>query len=202
MPSKETLAKDSSLLSRKARRVWKRGKGWVTMPGRARKPLTEKQTRNTFYDRQFELEDLLSIIRRLQREGETQIVPNLQQEAENLTQEIARDINKHAITRALRANRVLDPKIRRDVRYAVNAVSANPSPENQRVQNNRMARALGKKFGPFAQDYNRMLKEIGSQASALIPVRGAVKRTVFAAPLSPFARVRRLFRRGRGKRPG
>ncbi len=202
MPSKETPAKDPNIVVRKTRRMWKRGKGWITMPSRARKPLTETQIRRAFYEKAFNIEDLLSIARRLEREGERRKSEDLQKEVVHMSRELLMDMNAHAITRALRANRILDSRTKEKVRWAMYRLNEDHSTSNAQAQNEKLSMVLGKKFKPFAEDYNRVMATIPIQVRGLITRRQEPRRTVFVARPSPFGIVRKLFRRGRGKRSG
>lgn len=202
MDPKSTRKKEPSPLRQKAVRAWKRGKGWVTMPSRSRKPLTEAQIRRAFYEQAFDLQDLLSIIRRLIREGDTRNVKRLENEAIQMGKELSNEMNTHAVTRALRAQRVFDSSIKQRVRYAMHRINTNPGRAEIVEQNRRIAKILGKKYEPFARDYHQMVDVLEAQVRLLAVRKRGPTHTVFAAQPSPFARVQKLFRRKRSKPSG
>lgn len=172
------------------------------MPSRARKPLTATQIRRTFYERTFEIQDLLSTIRRLHREGDARSAKQLESEAIHMAKELAVEMNAHAVTRALRANRIFNSSNKQRIRYAMYRINTNPDKPEIIEQNRRISTILGKKYKPFADDYNRMMHNIPAQIRAMALRKSGPTRTVFAVQPSPFALVRRLFPRKRGKRPG
>lgn len=172
------------------------------MPSRARKPLTETQIRRAFYEQAFMIEDTLSIARRLIREGELEKAMALEKEVTFMARELAMEMDAHAITRALRANRILDPLLKKKVQWAMYRINADPSMANAREQNKRLSDILGPKFKPFANDYNKAMATIPLQVRSLVSRRQGPTRSVSVLRPSPFGIVRRLFRRGRGKRSG